>query len=557
MTTQTQERFSAATKADYFPVPPSTTYHNPTDDVLTVDGICHTPRPHCLAELKRVLAKHATSPSTPAMRIWLHMARSVLNEPVEQEEHVSAPEKGDDSSNANSFEWSTPEKANEVMTGDDHPLLSLPAAVCAPLSSIRSAGTFHPNWMKEALGIIISRAAGASFDPCVAVTRSIDPASRFNQVSAMTGLGNLRVSNLSTGGLSGLFYMALTSPEAMTEEARAVCAFYHGLPYADELSVCDQGGQWAHLPNLAGPLLAAEKLLSGPRPDIFERVLFSYHCCTMDPKSPPYSSIPPISTLFLARLYDSTLPSFLDCIKALDPISIFGTRATAWGTVFSNDIFDYVNDQKSGRALNFCWAVGTWDGPIICARMFRGCLLANARIAHEAPGPLFAILIMEFVYLYSARYCYWVISQACDPEIPLDDTYIPCSFDEIPSPDTPPVSGFRAALRAAFAESLPDGCNGPSEVSSTTDGKGNQSLPPWQGLAAGKCEWDNPHKNFDDLAMGATYEILACLDRGVYASSRELYNSHLAWLIRQYDILVECGRDNLAVGRYYVSHRLK
>ncbi|GKZ36242.1 hypothetical protein AbraIFM66950_007239 [Aspergillus brasiliensis] len=175
--------------------------------------------------------------------------------------------------------------------------------------------------------------------------------------------------------------------------------------------------------------------------------------------------------------------------------------------------------------------------------MFRGCLLANARIAREAPGPLFAILIMEFVYLYSALYCYWVISQACDTEIPLDDTYIPCSFDEIPSPDTPPVRGFRAALRAAFAESLPDGCNGASEVSSTTNVKGNQSLPPWQGLAAGKCEWDNPHKNFDDLAMGATYEILACLDRGVYASSRELYNSHLAWLIRQYDILVECGGD--------------
>ncbi|GKZ73764.1 hypothetical protein AnigIFM50267_010701 [Aspergillus niger] len=515
MTTQIQERFSAATKADYFPVQPNTIYHSPTDDVLTCDGICHTPRPHCLAELKQVLAKHATSPSTPSMRIWLHMARAILNEPVGKEDML-APENGDDSSIANSFGWFTPENATKVMTGDDHPLLSLPAAVCAPLSSIRSAGVFHPNWMQEALGIIISRASGSSFDPCVAVTRSIDPASRLNQVSAMTGLGKLRVSNLSTGGLSGLFYLALTSPEAITEAARAVTAFYHGLPYADELSVCDQGGQWAHLPNLAGPLLAAERLL-----------------------------------------YDSTLPSFLDCIKALDPISILGTRATAWGTVFSNDIFDYVNDQKSGRALNFCWAVGTWDGPIICVRMFRGCLLANVRIAHKAPGPLFAILLMEFVYLYSARYCYWVISQSCNTEIPLDDTFIPCSFDEIPSPDTPPVSGFRATLRAAFAESLPDGCKGPSSVPGTTTDESNQSLPPWQGLAAAKCEWDNPHKNFDGLAMGVTYEILACLDRGVYVSSRELYNSHLAWLIRQYDILVECGRDNLGVGRYYVSHRLK
>ncbi|RAH52148.1 hypothetical protein BO85DRAFT_507857 [Aspergillus piperis CBS 112811] len=557
MTTQTQERFSAATKADYFPVQPSAIYHEPTDDVLTVDGICHTPRPHCLAELKRVLAQHATSPSTPSMRIWVYMARAILGEPVEQEEDVLAPEDGADNAIANSFGWFIPENATEVMTGDDHPLLSLPAAVCAPLWSIRSAGIFHPEWMQEALGIIISRASGTSFDPCVAITRSIDPESRLNQVSAMTGLGKLRVSNLSTGGLSGLFYLALTSPEAMTEEARAVTAFYHGLPYADELSVCDQGGQWAHLPNLAGPLLAAEKLLSGPRPEIFDRVLFSYHCCTMDPKTPPFSSNYSISTLFLARLYDSTLPSFLDCIKALDPISIFGARATAWGTVFSNDIFDYVNDQKSGRALNFCWAVGTWDGPIICARMFRGCLLANARIAREAPGPLFAILFMEFVYLYSARYCYWAISQKCDTDIPLDDTYIPCTFDEIPSPDTPPVGGFRAALRAAFAESPPDGCNGHSEVPDITANKSGQSLSPWQGLAATKCDWDNPHKNFDNLAMGATYEILACLDRGVYKSSRGLYNAHLAWMIRQYDILVECGRDNLAVGRYYVSHRLK
>lgn len=52
------------------------------------------------------------------------------------------------------------------------------------------------------------------------------------------------------------------------------------------------------------------------------------------------------------------------------------------------------------------------------------------------------------------------------------------------------------------------------------------------------------------------YEILGCLDRGIYVDAPELYGAHLAWLIRTYDRLASAGRDNLGVACYYVTNRL-
>ncbi|PYH88455.1 hypothetical protein BO71DRAFT_488747 [Aspergillus ellipticus CBS 707.79] len=164
-------------------------YHEPTDDVLTCDDICYTPRPLCLAILKRVAAARAISPSKPSMQIWLRMARAVLGDSVEHTENIPVPSKTNNESNAHSFEWSSPEDAALIMTGKDHPSLSLPDAVCVPLSRTESSGRFHQLWVEETLGFITEQAAGCRFEPCVAVPRSETPAIRLNQISAVTGLG--------------------------------------------------------------------------------------------------------------------------------------------------------------------------------------------------------------------------------------------------------------------------------------------------------------------------------------------------------------------------------
>ncbi|PYI10945.1 hypothetical protein BO78DRAFT_448444 [Aspergillus sclerotiicarbonarius CBS 121057] len=557
MTTQLLERFSATSGGDSSRVHPSSPYHGPTDDVLTCDGICQSPRPLSLAELERVIAAHAASPSTPLMRIWLSMARAVAGKPGEQREHPDVPTSSE-TNNAplpKSFEWSTPEGATRAMTGRDHPHLSLPEAACAPFFSGQSPEKFHPLWVEEAIGFITARAAGCAFEDCVAITRSTPPESRLNHFSALTGLRPVRISNLSTAATCGFFYLAFHKPEEMTGQARAMAACYQGLAYADEQSVFDHGGEWSHLPNMAGPLLGAERLLSGPHPHLFERGLLAWHCCAMRPQPPSTLSSPSVQTLFLSRFYDATLLMILDSFKTLDSDSILPARATTWGTLLSNDVYDYVSDGLSGRVANLCWAMGTWDSPIVCARLFRGCLIAAAQAAHHTPGPLFALIEMEFVYLYTGRYCYYTVP--CDRSLPFDDTYIPFSLEELPSPDAAPVHGFRAALRTAFSGPAQEEGNGPSVSINTTDKTADSSLPPWRGLAATPCDWDNPHGEFDGLAMRATYDILGCLDRGVYASSPGLYRAHLAWMIRQYDIVAACGRDTLGVGRYYVTHRVK
>lgn len=438
---------------------------------------------------------------------------------------------------------------------------SLPKAICAPLSGIISAGSFQPAWVEEALGFMNAQAAKCSFDACVPATRATPPASRINQISAMPGLRADRVGNLAMAGLSGLVYLAHHRPEDMEGPARAVCAWYSGLPYADELSASDQGGEWSHLSNLAGPLLGAERLLSGPLPELFDRVLFSYHCRTVRPRPPSTLTIPSIRTLFLTRFYDSTLPSFLDCIKCLEPGSVLLARASHWGTLLSNDVFDYISDGLSGRVANLCWAIGSCESPVECTRMFRGCLIAVAQAAHNTPDPLFVLVYMEFLYLYTARYCYY--SVPCEPWLPFDDTYTPYSLVDVPTPGVTPVSGFRAALRAAFSTPS-DSVRGASselfDTDSTINGgpqSASASLPPWQGIPATPCSLDNASgDDFDIVAARGTHEILGCLDRTVYQHSPGLYYAHLGWLVRQYDALVVASHDNLGVGRYYMTHRV-
>ncbi|KAL4896561.1 hypothetical protein BDV59DRAFT_198922 [Aspergillus ambiguus] len=341
MTTRLQEKFCSASPAEYPNICPSVACHAPTDDVLACDGICHTNRPLCLTELKQTFAKHAASPAPYSMLIWARMARAALGEPAQGADEAPTPL-------SDTFEWSTPGGAMLVMTGKDHPHLSLPVAVYPPLSSDMASGCFHPHWIEEALGFISMQAVECSFEACVAVPRSTTPASRLNQINAITGLGALRVGNLATAGLSGLCYLAHNKPDMMVGLARAVSAFFNGLAYADELSTSDQGGKWSHLSNLAGPLLGAETLLTGPLHQIFERALLGYHCCTMRLRANSALTAPSAQTLFLARFYDSTLPAFLDCFKCLEPESILPARASTWGTLLSNDVFDYVSDWLSG-----------------------------------------------------------------------------------------------------------------------------------------------------------------------------------------------------------------
>ncbi|KAJ5621893.1 hypothetical protein N7528_005125 [Penicillium herquei] len=563
ITSQLQENFSATS----IQVPRCSCvqcnedYHGFTDDLLTCDGISHEPRSICIDELKRVVANCAAyaASGTCSMKVWLHMAREALGELDKEDEDVPATDVTSAVCPDGSFVWSTPENAAIAMSGRDHASLSLPTAVYWPLSTVASSGSFHPTWVEDSIGFITAQSSGCSFNSHVAVTRLTTPASRIHHVSVLTGLGTARVANLGSAALSGLFYLANINPENMVGNTRAVGTFFMGLAYADELACPDQGGEWSHLSNLAGPLLAAERLINGPLPELFDRVLLGYHCCTVRARAPFGLNTIPVRTLFLARFYDSTLPAYLDCIKCLEPGSILPARATTWGTLLSNDVFDYVSDGLSGRVANLCWAMGTWDSPIECARMFRGCLIAVARTARYAPGSLFALLYMEFTYLYSARYCYY--SVPCDTNFPLDDTYIPYSVVDIPTPGATPISGFRATLRAAFFASPYDAHRAlfdpltPFDAGSavnTADG----ALPPWQGLAATPCAWDIAHGEFDVVSMRATHDILGCLDHGVYADSPGLYRAHLGWLIRQYDSLVAAGRDNLGVGRYYVANRV-
>lgn len=110
-------------------------------------------------------------------------------------------------------------------------------------------------------------------------------------------------------------------------------------------------------------------MLDGFHPKRFERAFLGYHCCTVHLKQPS-EAIPSIQTLFRARFYDSTLTSFLDSFKAIDPSSVLAARAATWGTLISNDVFDYVSDGISSRAANLCWAIGCRDSPVECARMF-------------------------------------------------------------------------------------------------------------------------------------------------------------------------------------------
>ncbi|KAJ6031521.1 hypothetical protein N7540_002253 [Penicillium herquei] len=535
ITTQLQEGFSAVSNAGSSYVRPNENYHGSTDDLLACDGICHEPRSICIDELKRVVANCAASAAggTRSMKLWLGIARQMLGRLDKQNQDIPVTDITSDTSDR-LFVWSTPENAAIAMSGGDHALLSLPTAVFWPLSPVVSSGRFHPTWIEQANGFITAQSSGCLFNSDFAVTRLTTPASRIHHVSVLTGLEIARVGNLATGGLSGLFFLGNIKPENMVGSAREVSTFLLGLAYADELASPDQGGEWSHLSNLAGPLLAAERLISGCIAELFDRVLFEYHCCT-------------------------TLPAYLDLVKCLEPGSVLPSRATTWGTLLSNDVFDHVSDGISGRVANLCWAMGTWDSPIECARMFRWCFIAVAQTVHHAPGSLFALLYMEFAYLYTARYCYYTVP--CDTNLPLDDTYIPYSVVDIPTPGATPISGLRATLREAFSASSYDAHNGlfdpltPFDAGSAVKSE-NGSLPPWQGLAATPCAWDISFGEFDVVALRATHEILGCLDRGVYADSPGLYRAHLGWLIRQYDALVAAGRDNLGVGRYYVANRV-
>lgn len=154
------------------------------------------------------------------------------------------------------------------------------------------------------------------------------------------------------------------------------------------------------------------------------------------------------------------------------------------GTIFSNDVFDYVSDQASGRVSNACWALDGADGPIQCARMFRGCLIAVAQRALKAPGALLSLLYLDFgyLYIYTSRYCYSFIP--VNTTLPFNDTYIPYLLGKIPDPSVPAVFGFRAALRRAFIIPTFNGHgSGDIESTSTSDSK----LPSWQGLTATQC----------------------------------------------------------------------
>ncbi|KAJ6035887.1 hypothetical protein N7540_000166 [Penicillium herquei] len=319
----------------------------------------------------------------------------------------------------------------------------------------------------------------------------------------------------------------------MIGKARFVSSFFNGLPYADEFSVNDQGGQWSRLSNLAGPLLGGLETTQG----------------TFRPQSSAIVTTPSVETLFLARFYDSTLPSFLDAFNCLCPDLIIPVRVSCWGTLLSNDVFDYVSDAAAGRAANLCWASKTWNGPVEYARMFRGCLISVAQTSWYAPGPLFNLLQLEYMYLYATRYYYSVIP--CDREIRLDDTYYPFSPEDIPIPTGTPINGFRAAFRAGFL-TQPDGEHhvwfDPGQNARVMSS--DNEIMPWQGLAATPCVWDDIDEDFDVVATRAIHDILGCVDRGAYVNSPNLYRSHLAWLARQYDKLMVDGRDNLGVGRY-------
>ncbi|KAJ5707884.1 hypothetical protein N7488_007685 [Penicillium malachiteum] len=464
----------------------------------------------CIDGLKRVAANCATyaTDGTRSMKVWLHMAREALGELDKEDEDVPATDVTSAAYADGLFVWSTPGNAAIAMSGRDHASLSLPTTVYWPLSTVASSGSFHPTWVEDSIGFITAQSSGCSFNSQVAVTRLTTPASRIHHVSVLTGLGTARVANLGSAALSGLFYLANINPENMVGNTRAVGTFCMGLAYADELACPDQGGERSHLSNLAGPLLAAERLINGPLPELFDRALLGYHYSTVRARTSSGLTTIPVRTLLLARFYDSTLPAYLDCIKCLEPGSALPARATTWGTLLSNDVFDYVSDGLSGRVANLCWAMGTWDSPIECARMFRGCLIAVARTAHHAPGSLFALLYMEFTYLYSARYCYY--SVPCDTNLPLDDTYIPYSVVGIPTLGATPISGFRPTLRAAFLALSYDAHNGlfdpltpfgAGSAMNTADG----SLPPWQGLAATPCAWDIAYGEFDVVAMRATH----------------------------------------------------
>lgn len=120
---------------------------------------------------------------------------------------------------------------------------------------------------------------------------------------------------------------------------------------------------------------------------------------------------------------------------------------------------------------------------------------------------------------------------------------------------TKPISGFRAALRDAFAA---PSSNTEFRAHMATDvSDGPEALPPWQGLAGTPCaSWDNMPGDFDVVCTRALHNVLGCLDRGIYVKSPGLYCSHLAWIVRRFYPIVAAGRDTLAIGRCYVANRL-
>lgn len=320
MISEIEKRLSEATETHYPFTYPNAAYHGPTESELTCDGICHIPQPSHLLKLENALFNSDSDgyamASAGSMQIWRRMVRAVLRWPTMQPKHINgSPLSPVSDSERSSFQWSSPEGAAQAISGMEHPLLSLPLAVCAPLSGVESSGVFHPAWVEEAIGYMSLKAAKVLFKPSIVVTRELPPSSRIRFVRTVTGLSAARVANLSTSGLSGIFYLALHRPEEMNGPARAISSFLNGLAWADEFSVADQGSQWAQLGNMAEPLLGALKLLRGSQPELFDRVIVRYHCCTVK------SVCPESATLLLARFYDSTLPAFLDCFKLLSPNS--------------------------------------------------------------------------------------------------------------------------------------------------------------------------------------------------------------------------------------------
>lgn len=69
----------------------------------------------------------------------------------------------------------------------------------------------------------------------------------------------------------------------------------------------------------------------------------------------------------------------------------------------------------------------------------------------------------------------------------------PWGRSRLPAPGPVPVPGFRAALRAAFSYTV-------GELNANEDTPVNgpgRLLPPWQGLAATPCAWDEASEDFD------------------------------------------------------------